>query len=145
MAKDIKQIINRILNPKNNWKIELLRDWPNIVGNLKNKVHIDKIKGDTLTLAVCDSCLLQELYLLSPILLKTINEKLENITIKKLRFKQMGIKKTKNRKKHKNRRHHKETIELSAIETITLKKIKDPDLEKALKKFLVRCYQEKEP
>jgi len=144
MAHDIKNIINTILGNKNSWKIKLLRNWPDIIGNLKNKVRIERIIDETLILGVYDSCLLQELYLLSPVLLKTINEKLENTPIKKLRFKQAGIKKVKKVKSNKIRREIKKTIELTAKENKTLKKIKDPDLKNALKKFLIRCHKEKD-
>jgi len=145
MAHDIKNIINTVLGNQNNWKIKLLRQWPNIIGNLKNRVRIEKIQGECLILGVYDACLLQELYLLSPILLKTIHQKLENIPVKKLRFKQVGTKREKKCKSHKIRREIKKTVELTEKEQKTLKKIKDPDLEKALKQFLIRCHQERDP
>jgi len=142
MANNIKKIMQTIWSEKNNWKIQLLKNWPNIIGNLKSKVRLEKIQNDTLILGVYDSCLLQELYLLSPVLLKTINEKLEKPHIKRLRFKQAGIKKTKKEKVYIKKTKTEKNIELTKKEKEILKKIKDPDLEKALIKFLTRCHQE---
>ena len=144
MAKKIKNILDSVFCKKTNWKIELLQNWPNIIGQLKTKVRLEKINNDSLVLGVYDSCWLQELYLLSPILLKKINEKLENHTFKRLRFKQVGMKEYK--KKRKTKRGvliHKEII-LTTKEKETLKKIKDPDLCDALRSFLVRCHQGKD-
>jgi len=144
MAKKIKSIIDTVFTQQNNWKIQLLQNWPAIIGKLKNKVRLEKINKDSLVLGVYDSCWLQELYLLSPILLKKINEKLENRSFKKLRFKQVGIQKNKKVKKHKKGDNKKTIIVLTNKEKETLKKIDDPDLSDALKKFLLRCHEGKD-
>jgi len=140
MAQNIKELLRSVLENQNNWKITLLKNWPSIIGGLNHKVKIEKIRQDTLILGVYDSCWLQELYLLSPILLKTINEKLEKGYIKKVRFKQIGIKKTKKIRKNQKQTIGKKNIRLTKKEEETLKKIKDPGLEKALREFLIRCH-----
>jgi len=88
MAKPIKNILDSFLKTNNSWKAQLLQDWPKIIGKLQDKVSIEKVQDSTLVLSVADACWLQELYLLSPVLLKTINQKLDRPRIKRLRFKQ---------------------------------------------------------
>ena len=142
MTQDMKNILHSVLQKQNNWKIRLLQNWPFIMGKLQNKVRLEKINDDSLVLGVYDSCWLQELYLLSPILLKKINEKLENKQFKKLHFRQVGIKKNKVTKKEKIKEETKNNkIALTKKEKETLKKIKDPDLSSALKSFLLRCHR----
>ena len=90
----------RTANTQNdNWKVKLLSNWHIVVGDLSSKVTIEKIQKDSLTLGVRDSCWLQELYLISPVLLKTINQTLDHSRIKQLRFKVIGIKKKTKKKK----------------------------------------------
>ena len=50
-------------------------------------MHLEKIEGNTLIIGVYQASWLQELYLLSTVLLKTINNNLKYPYIKKLRFK----------------------------------------------------------
>ena len=142
MAENIKNVLHSVFSKQNNWKIKLLQNWPQIMGKLKHKVRLEKINHDSLVLGVYDSCWLQELYLLSPILLKKINQKLENKTFKKLHFKQVGIKKNKKTKKGliKEEIIHTKT-KLTQHEEKTLQKIKDPDLSEALKNFLLKCHR----
>jgi len=144
MAKKIKNVIHSVFSKKNNWKIQLLQHWPKIIGELKTKVRLEKIQKDALVLGVYDSCWLQELYLLSPILLKRINQKLESHTFKRLRFKQVGIKKSKKIRTRKKGALTNKKITLTSKQKETLKKIKDPGLCDALKSFLERCHQEED-
>lgn len=144
MAHTIKTLLNSVLHIQDDWKIDLLRRWPEIIGDLGSKVILEKIEDSTLVVSVENSCWLQELYLLSPVLIKAINEKLDQPRIKRLRFKQQGIKKKgKQSTTIKPKRTLKEVI-LSQREHSALEKITDPELNRALKSFLVRCYQEKE-
>ncbi|MFC1842708.1 DUF721 domain-containing protein [Candidatus Dependentiae bacterium] len=139
MAQNIKNVINTVFSKQNSWKIKLLQNWPSIIGKLKSKVRLEKINKDSLVLGVYDSCWLQELYLLSPILLKKINEKLENQQFKRLRFKQVGIKKNKQQKKPIKQEIEISVTKLTKREEETLQKIKDPDLCQALRDFLIKC------
>lgn len=141
MIKNIKDLLPALLKT-DNWKLTLLSQWHTIFGPLSSKVHLEKIHEDTLVLGVQDSCWLQELYLLSPLLLKTINETLDQPRIKQLRFKTIGIVKQKPIVSPKKVTIKKEVV-LTQEERIVLKNIKDPQLEHALKNFLIRCYQER--
>jgi hypothetical protein len=95
MATYLKDILHTIINPEQNWKTDLLYKWNDIIGPLHSKVRIEKVYENTLILGVFNSCWMQELYLLAPLLIKTINEKLDQPYIKEIRFKHIGIKKQK--------------------------------------------------
>ena len=141
MALILKDLLFTIIRPENNWKTELLHKWPTIIGSLHSKVRIEKIYDDTLVLGVFHSCWMQELYLLSPLLIKTINEKLDQSHIKQLRFKHIGSKKEKQKKPPVFPIIKKE-VTLTKKEENTLAKIADPALRNAIKAFRIRCYQE---
>ncbi len=143
MTVRINNLLQNILRTDNNWKMQLLRDWPSIMGNLGTKVHLEKIHDDTLVLGVADSCWMQELYMLSNILINRINEKLDQPRIKKLRFKTVGAQPTPHKREHKTVKKFKD-VRLNPSERRALEKIQDPQLCEALEKFLIRCYQEKE-
>lgn len=141
MPNNFKDLLHTLINPGNNWKTDLLYRWKEIIGPLHNKVIIEKIHNDTLVLGVFHSCWMQELYLLSPLLIKTINEKLDQPYIKEIRFKQVIVKKDKIKTSAVKTAPKKEVI-LSTKDERTLEKITDPSLREALKAFRIRCYQE---
>lgn len=143
MVIPVKRILDSLLSQHNNWQIQLLNTWPTIVGSIRTKVQLLKIQEDTLVIGVFDSCWLQELYLLSPLLIKTINEKLDQPRIKKLRFKTVGIADKKEKKEAPAKKVVSKIVQLSARELETLKEIKDEQLRQALKDYLIRCHREK--
>jgi hypothetical protein len=143
MTKNIKSILTALIAPNESWKFQLLTAWPKIIGPINNAVTIEKITEDTLVISVNDSCWLQELYLLSDLLIKTINENLDQPRIKHLRFKQAGHHKKKATIRQTVKKKELKTVVLSTRERIALKQIDDPALKDALEKFLIRCYQEK--
>ncbi len=144
MAQALKKLLNNYLY-QDNWRTYLLDKWPTIVGSLHTKVHIQQItKNNTLVLAVIDSCWLQELYLLSATLLKTINNALEEPHVKKLHFRLAGTAKTNYRiHKKKNAPTHTATISLHKREEHALNTIDDEELKKLLRLFCIRCHKER--
>lgn len=144
MAQPIKQLIHSVFDQPDNWKIDLLRNWDTIIGNLNTKVYLEKITDDTLVLGVTDSCWLQELYMLSHVILQVINEKLDRPRIKQLRFKKIGIRPTKKGAYTKPAPRKINKRPLTSKEKLALTSIKDPQLQQALEDFLIRCYQEQE-
>ncbi len=142
MTKNIKSLLHDLLPLESNWKLQLLANWDSIMGNLKTKVRLEKILDDTLILGVSDSCWMQELYLLSPLLLNQINNALETPRIKYVKFKKASFSAAK--KKELQDQEKKITpIVFSKAEEHALSKIHDAELKKVLEKFLFRCYQEK--
>jgi hypothetical protein len=138
---NLKELLQTLINPNNSWKTDLLYRWKDIIGALHSKVRIEKIQNDTLILGVFHSCWMQELYLLSPLLIKTINEKLDQPHIKQIRFKQVSLKPSKI-KADTSKTISTKKISLSKTEERMLEKITDPALREALKAFRIRCYQE---
>ena len=143
MAQPVKTILDELLSHQNNWQLQLLNNWPSIVQSIKTRVHLLKIEPDTLTIGVQDSCWLQELYLLSPLLIATINKKLDMPRIKQLRFKALGSPETKEKKESTKRMRSSRTVTLSTKEQATLAQIPDEQLRMCLKNYLIRCYEER--
>ncbi len=143
MAKKLGDLVAALFHQKHDWKITLLRTWPEIVGPLATKVRIEKITENTLVLGVQDSCWLQELYLLSPVLIKTINKTLDAPRIKTLRFMVVDIRIKNGKKKSlEPTKPLPKNILLNYTEQAALKKVADQELQQALRQFLIRCYQE---
>lgn len=123
--------------------MQLLKQWPAIVGNLSNKVYIEKIDDGILTLGVIDSCWLQELYLFSPLLLNTINQTLDQPYIKQLRFKTAGQKPPSHKKKGFGASCPIKQVRLTPAERYALEQISNLELRKALEAFCIRCHRER--
>lgn len=139
----MKSLVQNIFKEQDNWKIRLLKIWPEVLGHMNTKIHLEKIEDDCLVLGVSDSCWMQELYMLSPLLLATINKKLDVPRIKHLRFKKVGIRNRSVKLPATRRRDPFIITPLSPKEELALTRIKDPELSNYLKDFLRRCQQEK--
>ncbi len=142
MAHTIEQLLDKILASDESWHHMLIRNWHTVIGALHNKVQLEKIEDDMLFLGVYDACWMQELYLLTPLLLRTINQKLDRPRIKQLRFKMVGKQKAKKITSSAPPKAEKVVV-LNRRELEALKNVDDPQLQEALKRFLIRCYQEK--
>lgn len=143
MFKSLKSVLDSSFSlSTNSWKTKLLTEWPTIVGNLNDKITLEKIHGDTLIIGVYETSWLQELYMLSSVLIKTINSHLDKPYIKRIRLKYAtknntpsSLTKTKKMPPVIERKK----ITLNALESRTLLKIKDKDMREALHLFLSRC------
>lgn len=142
MSIQIKTLLDELLGQSDNWQLQLLKNWPTIVGSIRTKIQLLKIYDDTLVIGVLDSCWLQELYLLSPLLIQTINEKLDRPRIKKLRLKAVGITDKKLKKEAPIKKITHRVVHLCPREQETLNNIEDEQLRQALKDYLIRCYRE---
>jgi hypothetical protein len=141
MASHLKHFLQQVLAPRDDWKVSLLINWPNIVGTLHERMTLEKIEEDILIIGVYDSCWMQELYLLSSMLLATINQKLDQPRIKQLRFKKASIKRTQDTIKQCASVQEAKKIIISPSEEKALITIEDPGLQAVLKGYLIRCYQ----
>lgn len=142
MFKSLKTVLgNSFSLSTNSWKTKLLTDWPTIVGNLHDKITLEKIHGDTIIVGVYDVSWLQELYMLSAVLLKTINGHLDKPYLKKIRLKYATKKSTRKvlPKQKSKAPIERKKIKLNALESGALLKIKDKDMRDALHLFLSRC------
>jgi hypothetical protein len=142
MFKTLKSVLKGSFGINtNSWKTKLLSEWPTIVGTLHDKMTVEKVYEDTIVIGVYEASWLQELYMLSAVLIKTINSHLDKPYIKKIRFKHAS----RTVQKHTVKKHFKKTtterkkITLNSIEARALLKIKDKDTRDALHSFLSRC------
>ena len=143
MVKQIGQILPQIFKQEG-WKVQLLSEWNGIVGNLADKIRLEKIEGSTLTIGVYQASWLQELHLLSSVLLKTINQCLPHPYVKQLRFKRAVItKKPIIQKKQDAVKQEYRTVVLSPREKKALDTVQDEQLKEALHAFLSKCYYQK--
>jgi len=140
--KKLGDFLPTVMTGPEAWKMKLLQAWPTVLGDLTPLVSLEKIDNDILILGVQDSCWLQELYMLSPLILKMINKNLDQPRIKALRFKTRGCNKTGTGKKIPTQKAPVVIRPLSAREDAALGHIKDEQLKKALQGFLMRCQQE---
>lgn len=125
------------------WHRSLICDWNSIMGHLHTKVHLEKIDGTMLILGVYDACWMQELYLMSPLLIRTINKKLDGEYIKQVRFKKLGKRTALKPTQQKKIVAPLRDVSFNTRELQALNRIEDAQLQAALKQFLIRCYKEK--
>ena len=141
--KDVKNILNLVLQPnvhQESWKLQLLKNWPTVIGSLHDKVSLQKIQTTTVVLGVKDTSWMQELYLLSKMIIKKINDSLDQPRITAIRF-QCVEKKSEKVMSHKQPMTESQPITLSSQQLQALKKIEDPELLQALQGFLKKCLQ----
>lgn len=142
MAFDIKTLLKPYIQANNEWKFKLIQDWHAIMGSLAHNVSLEKVTQDTIVLGVSDSCWMQELYLLSPVLLQTINQSLDQPRIKHIRFKQVGRREKIQKKQHSLPLNNPQKVVLNAKQEKALARITDQTLRSALESFLMRCQEE---
>lgn len=144
MAIPVKNLLHSFFQQES-WKVKLLSDWEAIVGNLASKMVLEKINNNSLTIGVYESCWLQELYLLSSVLINTINKHLDKPRIETVRFVHATERQTKkvSQEKKPSPINKPLSIVLSSREEEALNKIKDNDLKAALHDFLGRCHYTK--
>jgi hypothetical protein len=142
IALDIQKLLTSCWSRKiSDWQLKIISDWPQIVGSLHEHARVDKVTEDTIWLGVYDTCWMQELHLLSNIMIKKINNYLGASHIKQMRLKYV--------QKHQFRtpkvpelQAHEPNQDLSLPQTIALQAISDPELKAAMHNFLTRCNYE---
>ncbi len=141
--KNVKNILHTLLQPSNHhdsWKLELVKNWPTIIGSLHDKVSLQKIQATTIVLGVQDASWMQELYLLSKMIIKKINDGLDKPRITAIRL-QCIEKKEKKALTKMVKKDSEQLVNLQPEQIQALKKIKDPELLQALQGFLKKCLQ----
>lgn len=86
MAVAVKDLIPQFLNKKLDWQQSLMQQWPAIVGSLQTRIRIEKIYDATVVIGVYESHWMQELYLISSVILDSINDCLGEPKIEAVRF-----------------------------------------------------------
>lgn len=144
MTRSLEQLLHGLFKNEN-WKVKLLSEWETITGNLSNKMRLEKIDNETLIIGVYQSSWMQELYLLSNVLKRSINNHLGSEYVKHLRFKFAAKKKVEKTPIQKTTATQKpvKPIALSQKEQHALGAVKDEELKQALHTFLSRCHYQK--
>lgn len=142
MSLPIKNIIQGLLEDSGDWRFYLLKNWEKIIGNLHAHVRLERIDKTTLILGVYQSSWMQELFLLSRILITTINQKLSHPYVTHLRFVTVAPLPVRLIKRQKQVIYKPGRTVLTKQEEKALACIADIELQKALRGFLARCTQE---
>jgi hypothetical protein len=143
MSQHIKDALASLLNQPDDWRLHLLNNWATIMGGLSERVRLEKIKDGTLILGVFEASWMQELYLLSPTLIRTINNHLGKPYVKELRFKAAAKTKVIEKKVITVAQQPVPLPTLSAEEEAVLAQMNDPQLRSVLQDYLIKCYQER--
>jgi hypothetical protein len=145
MLLPLQSLVSTFLQSDADWRKRLVQEWAVIVGDLHTKMRLERINQDaTLIVGVYDIHWMQELHMLSPLILQTIHEKLGAVVIKKIRFivvdeETMNKQDQKLQKKKQGLDHH--LVPLTMAQQKALADIKDPALQAALAKLWRRSKQ----
>ena len=147
MAIIIKQLLSEVLDVSQaNWQRYLLMNWRDIVGALHTRMCLEKVHDDTAFIGVYDIHWMHELYLLSSVVIATINKSLGQRHIKKVRFKLVVPRAAIITKGSSETQSVDESVRNGkTIFTVrheqALSQIPDLQLRESLKEFLIRCAQ----
>ncbi len=153
MATELKLLLERFLtqvpSDSTDWRMKIIMQWHELVGPIARYALVEKIDGDTLVIAVASSVWMQELYAMSPILLKRVNQLAGGCYVARVRFKHQQpsplCKQIVNQQKINGRAYGVnlpvKQRGLTSGESVALKKVADRELSQALECFLMRCHQ----
>lgn len=144
MPKLIGKILTDIIPVEHSWKIKLFTSWDAIIGNMKDKVRIEKITNSSVTLGVTHSTWAQELFFLTPLLKEKMNLVLQEEKIKTIKLKTVAFKSERKQTRkceHERIDRLKQCTEhcLTITEHSTLQNVENKELAKQLEKFCLRC------
>lgn len=143
MSKHIGTLLTNIhiIPQKHQWKMKLFAAWDDIIGHLKNKVRIEAVQDNSITLGVCHPAWAQELHMLAPILKKKFNNALQEDRIKKIHFRTVCF--SQRPCSMANKKIHKQQVSkehcFNILEHTQLESVKNKDLKQALEIFYIRC------
>jgi len=138
MTQPLKNVLSLFLDGTSDWKMVLIQNWPHLVGNLHQRMRLEKIEHDALVIGVYDHHWMHELHSMSRFILHMINAKLDQPRIKQLRF-VLAVKK---RQKKDVPRTSEEVAmmprTLSVKEKKILARVRDKELQQYLKALAQR-------
>ena len=141
MAVSLQCLMTQFLSDNDDWRKQLTRDWANIVGGLHTKMRLEKIMHDTVVIGVYELHWMQELFMISSMIMDTMNQKLGGPHVTKLRFVVAGSKNDGTLRKRGSPRHHvrAERKPLAVHQKKVLEAIEDEQLRAALERLWYRC------
>lgn len=143
MSKPIGSFLTNVIPEEHLWKLKLFGNWKSIIGNLQEKVRIEKISDTSIVLGVAHATWAQELFLITPIIKNKINAALKEERIQTIHFRIVPFGKKKELFKQQKKRQIIKEHNLSIIEHSHLEKLKNKELANALAQFYIRCKNQK--
>jgi hypothetical protein len=145
MAAPIRTIIDQFFAAKDStWQSKLTKNWESIIGPLHSHMRLERVDNDTVFLGVYDVHWMQELYLLSRTIIRTINTGLGANHVHHVRFRIVQ------RRDHQDKEDFVITTSrqmplrpLSLKEQRALEAVADEQLKSVLRSFLQRMNREK--
>ncbi len=137
--KSLKSLLDVTFTNSSSWQFKLASQWTDLVGNLSNIMSLEKIYGATIIVGVYEQSWMHELYMLSSMIIKTINENLEGAKIEKIQFKLATRKNNIHSKKVDVFHEDRMIVVLNKREELALSHIKDVELRQSLESFLISC------
>lgn len=146
MSVPIKTCLNLLIPEEHRWKLSLFEQWPQIIGNLQDKVTLVALQGQVVTLGVFHAGWAHELSFLIPVIKQKINLCLGCDRIKVVRFVVVQKNQKTNgpyKQAHKNYDYieRDDTIALGVREQKALFVVQDDQLRQSLELFYKRCYR----
>lgn len=136
MEQHISNLVQNLFLRYDDWRFTLIKSWPSIFGPLSQHTRLEKVDGSTLIIGVYDPHWMQELHLLSPTLIASVNNHLQKQVVTNVKFKlaQRKVHTPPIIKKNTAAPEHAQAplIKLNTHQQQALVDIKDPELKKAL-------------
>lgn len=88
MTAPVKIVLDHIFAATSeNWRLKLVQNWQEIIGPLAVHMRLERVEENTAILGVYDAHWMQELYMFSRTIVRTINTALGGQHIQQVRFK----------------------------------------------------------
>ncbi len=134
----LKDLLGSTLPAQCDWQSRLAREWATALGDLHTRMRLERIQGTTVIIGVFDSHWIHELFMLSPLIIQTINTHLGKIYITHVRFIVANQrKKSTPKEKVPCQSHNRKTM--SSRQELILRSVKDVQLQEILEKVFYHC------
>ena len=135
-------MIHDLIDEQRQWYIQLLDQWPVIMGALAQRARVEKVVDTTLVIGVYETHWMHEIHALSRTILKRVHTVVAADRITDIRCVWVG--KTLKRQHELRAVHHPSTIAhhapaLKLSEQRTLHTVGDSELQDFLYRYFVRC------
>lgn len=139
MAFSLDSLVQGLLGADDDWRKRLVKEWPAMVGDLHNRMRFEKISHDVLVIGVYEMHWMHELYMMSPMILQAINEKLGGSYVAKIRFAVVNKAERSRKKAGGVCSDERQGKPLAEPQQKALASVKDQQLQEALSKLWQRC------
>ncbi|MCL5436877.1 MAG: DUF721 domain-containing protein [Candidatus Dependentiae bacterium] len=130
----LSDCVGRLLPSGRDWHTRLAREWHGAVGELAERMRLERVRGDLLIIGVYDLHWIAELYHLAPRIIEQINGFLGARYVAQLRF-VVAVRKAGKKREAAEVEAQKPVARLTARHEQVLSSIKDGQLHDVLEKF----------